>query len=144
MTIDGSIVAHYITSGTLDAGIVKTGLLQGGKVTFDLTNGTLFIGDDINNFNFLFDGQNLHIRGDFATYQSDKKAIELEGNNIFFYDWEGTPRYDFIGSIATGRRDANPDMPGISIRHVEDAHTSITYRGGQGSYRSYMDFDNYN
>ena len=46
------------------------GLLKGGKVNFDLTNGTLLIGDSIKDYRLLFDGNNLSIK------LSNNKSIE--------------------------------------------------------------------
>lgn len=39
------------------------GLLKGGKVHFDLTNGTLLIGDSISDYTLLWDGSHLKIQG---------------------------------------------------------------------------------
>ena len=53
------------------------GLLKGGKVHFDLTNGTLLIGNSIEDYNLLFDGNSLKIR--LSTGQTiDDKVAELE------------------------------------------------------------------
>ncbi|WP_130806523.1 phage tail spike protein [Senegalia massiliensis] len=49
---------------------IITGLLKGGKVKFDLTNGTLLIGNSIEDYSLLFDGSSLRIR------LSDGKTIE--------------------------------------------------------------------
>ena len=38
------------------------GLLKGGKVHFDLTNGTLLIGNSTDDYKLWFDGDNLHIK----------------------------------------------------------------------------------
>lgn len=45
MTMDGSIVADFITTGTLNAGIIRAGVLRDlyGNVEFDLEKGTLDI-----------------------------------------------------------------------------------------------------
>lgn len=45
MTMDGSIVADFITTGTLNAGIIRAGVLRDlkGNVNFDLEEGTLDI-----------------------------------------------------------------------------------------------------
>lgn len=40
------------------------GLLKGGKVNFDLTNGTLLIGNSIDDYLLYFDGNNLIIKGE--------------------------------------------------------------------------------
>lgn len=56
ITADGKIVADFITTGVLDAAIVKTGTLtsEDGTITVNLDNNTLHIGDKL-----IFDGTNL-------------------------------------------------------------------------------------
>jgi hypothetical protein len=67
MTMDGAINADFFIGG----------LLKGGKVHFDLTNGTLLIGNSIEDYNLLFDGNSLKIR--LSTGQTiDDKVAELE------------------------------------------------------------------
>ena len=39
------------------------GLLKGGKVHFDLTNGTLLIGDSVEDYALFWDGSKLNIKG---------------------------------------------------------------------------------
>src|SRR5574344_1456557 len=48
MTMDGSIVADYITAGTLAANLIKTGIIQSlNEITyFDLDNGIIKLGYD--------------------------------------------------------------------------------------------------
>ncbi len=141
MTIDGKIVADYITSGTLDAGIIKTGLLQGGKVRFDLTNGTLFIGDSPDDYVLLFDGQDLHLSGDFRTYQDGYLATELKGNSYMFYDWEGRTTDSMnVGAFSVSRRYGDIDKPGMRINHRKEGHFSIMHLTDTG-YSAYVDFD---
>lgn len=56
---------------------IIAGRLKGGKIKFDLTNGTLLIGNDMENYNLWFDGANLKIKLDAVDNLSD----ELEGIN---------------------------------------------------------------
>jgi len=71
---------NWRSFGTGD-GFVATeiiaGVLKGGKVKFDLENGTLLIGNDMENYNLWFDGANLKIKLDAVDNLSD----ELEGIN---------------------------------------------------------------
>lgn len=41
MTMDGSIVADYITTGTLTAALLKTGVVKGNNLTIDLDSGSV-------------------------------------------------------------------------------------------------------
>jgi phage minor structural protein len=56
------------------------GLLKGGKVNFDLTNGTLLIGDSIEDYRLLFDGGNLSIR--LSHGKTIEESIEDVGQDI--------------------------------------------------------------
>jgi hypothetical protein len=62
------------------------GLLKGGKVHFNLTNGTLLIGDNIENYSLLFDGQNLKIK--LGERPLDEQLADLETNMIYPSDTE--------------------------------------------------------
>lgn len=57
------------------------GLLAGGKVKFDLTNGTLLIGNSTSDYNLYFDGTNLNIKnGSFTAPNITGGTITLEGS----------------------------------------------------------------
>lgn len=62
MTMDGQIVADFITTGTLDANLIKTGTLRGRKVEWNLEDGTLLIGNNTEDYNLYYDGNNLRIK----------------------------------------------------------------------------------
>jgi len=69
----------YKTFGTgagFTADLIRTGILQGGKVKFDLTNGTLLIGNSVDDYSLLFDGNSLKIR------LSNGKTIEQEITDV--------------------------------------------------------------
>jgi phage minor structural protein len=53
----------FITGKDITADLINTGILKGGKVNFDLTNGTLLIGDSVEDFLLLFDGSKLYLNG---------------------------------------------------------------------------------
>ena len=55
----------FTTFGTGDgftASLIVAGILKGGKVEFDLENGTFLIGEDKENFSMLWDGKTLKLR----------------------------------------------------------------------------------
>ena len=66
-TLDGSFNASFITTGILNASLIKAGLLKGGKVEFDLTNGTLLIGNNVEDYWLWFDGSRLRINGEVSS-----------------------------------------------------------------------------
>lgn len=57
------------------ASTIVTGILKGGKVNFDLENGTLLIGEDINNYSLYFDGTNINLNITGTAKFSSKQLI---------------------------------------------------------------------
>lgn len=79
----------YRTFGTGNGFVadeIITGILKGGKVKFDLTNGTLLIGNSENDYKLLFDGENLNIRlGSGKTIEKEISDIESKMANGELY-----------------------------------------------------------
>lgn len=68
---------NWRTFGTGDgflADLIVAGVLQGGKVKFDLTNGTFLIGNSIEDYKILFDGDSLKIN--LANGKSIEETID--------------------------------------------------------------------
>lgn len=65
------IIADYITAG----------ILQGGKVRWNLEDGTFLIGKDVNNYNFYWDGSTLHMR-DVDIDLSNNSVVKNINRNI--------------------------------------------------------------
>lgn len=83
MTMDGQIVADFITTGTLDANLIKTGTLRGRKVEWNLEDGTFLIGNSVEDYKILFDGDNLRIN--LANGKSIEETIDdlnVTGRNL--------------------------------------------------------------
>lgn len=85
MTIDGSIVASFITAGTMSAARVRTGTLESedGRVVIDLTNGTITIRGADGTTKLLFDMEgNLSISGHITATSGSIGAftIDADGN----------------------------------------------------------------
>ncbi len=99
----------YKTFGTGDgfvATMIIAGTLQGGKVKFDLDNGTLLIGNNVEDYKLLFDGTNLYINGivnsagiivgnetlqeALTNLGSQIEAIQGGGGNLLFNSTYGT------------------------------------------------------
>lgn len=126
------------------ADMIVAGVLQGGKVRFDLTNGTLFIGDSLDDYVLLFDGQDLHLVGNLTTYNKmGNKSIEAEGNSLKVYDWEGNTRSDYVGEVTGRRRRGDPQKPGVLLSHEENTYCGIAIHR-PGTYTSYITFDDDN
>lgn len=120
MTMDGSIVADFITTGILNANLIRTGSIR----NFD---GSLEI--------------NLEGKGiDFK--KNGNKAVSVNGSQVEWYDWEGTTRTSRVGNIYSTRRDGEINKPGISLGHREKAHLTLSYFDeATGNYHPYIDFN---
>lgn len=71
--MDGDgIIADVITTGILNASLITAGILQGGKVRWDLDTGVFYIGNSSTDYSLKWDGSNLYIKGD---------NIDLSANN---------------------------------------------------------------
>jgi hypothetical protein len=86
---------------------------------------------------------NLSMTGDFTTYSSGQKALEMVSNNFKLYDWQGTTRKEPVGQIYSARRRSDANKPGISIANEKNAYLTLAYRE-DNSYYSYVDFDKNN
>ena len=73
----------FITGKDVTADLINTGILKGGKVRFDVTNGTFLIGEKDNYF-LLWDGSKLYLNGlgieSYATkiYVDENISYKLE------------------------------------------------------------------
>jgi phage minor structural protein len=74
----------FITGKDVTADLINTGILQGGKIKFDLTNGTLLIGENESDYFLFWDGTKLYINGlgveSYATkvYVDENVAYKIE------------------------------------------------------------------
>jgi len=59
------------------------GVLKGGKVHFDLTNGTLRIGDSIDDYTFLWDGTDLWLNGQINFTDSGQLVAWINGQQLY-------------------------------------------------------------
>lgn len=74
----------FVMGSAVVADLIMTGILQGGKVKFDLDNGTFLIGEGADNYLMYFDGQELHISlvgqvQEELNTKIDDTASQLEG-----------------------------------------------------------------
>ncbi len=79
ITADGHIVADFMDTGSLNAGIIDAGVLKSvnDKVHIDLEAGTFRIGESDTNFKVKFDGTNLYMGGIAVSWNdlTDKPTI---------------------------------------------------------------------
>ena len=79
MTMDGSIVANRITTGTL----------KGGKVHFNLNKGTFILGESETDYMLKFDGSTLKFGSGAIASSSLTQELkdELKGEDATVYEW---------------------------------------------------------
>lgn len=119
----GSIVADFITTGILNADLIRTGNIRNksGSIEINLSSG--------NGIDFKKNGQ---------------KAISIVQQIIEFYDWQGTERKESVGDIYSTRISGNALQPGISVSHNKDALMTLAYFDKTtNTYKSYVNFDFY-
>lgn len=99
MTIDGSIVADFIKSGTIDANLIKTGAIVGKNMNISLTGGTFRLGSSDTNYTMKYDPtnglmfNNSTTQSLLPTWVRDMRTTQINGREVI------TPR------IAVGSKD---------------------------------------
>lgn len=85
ITRDGSIVADFITTGSMDASRITAGILQSkdGRFLIDLTANTITMKKPSGNTVFSFDGNgNLTISGNITATGGSIAGFTINGNNL--------------------------------------------------------------
>ena len=73
------------------------------------------------------------------------KAIDIEGQKIIFFDWEGSTREIPVCMIYSGRLNGEENKPGVSISGGESCYVGISYYDKESKkYKPYALFDSDN
>lgn len=73
------------------------------------------------------------------------KAIDIEGQKIIFFDWEGSTREIPVCMIYSGRLNGEENKPGVSISGGESCYIGISYYDKESKkYKPYALFDSDN
>lgn len=97
MTMDGSIVADFITTGVLSAELIKTGMLK----------------DVLNKSYWNMKTGEIHVTGTFSqTTASGVKSLDIKNNQIEFFAWNDDGNY--VGSIGAVK-DTASDRVGVTM-----------------------------
>lgn len=112
ITQDGQIVADFITTGVLNAGLIKTGLLKSfnGVSWINLDDGTF----DFANGNLSFDGLNIQLIGKIINILNGYGVEMDQGGIMFATDGE------VVGGIRSSRYTDNVAINGLSIVNTRD------------------------
>ena len=89
------------TGSGFTADEIVAGVLKGGKVKFDFNNGTLLIGNSVEDYHLLFDGNSLKIKLGTKSLEEKFEDIESEIENSLQYKVEITSTN---GNIFTNRQ----------------------------------------
>ncbi len=141
---DGSFA--YETFGDGDgftANLIRTGILKGDKVHFDLNNGTFLIGNNSNDYTMYWDGSVLHLRNVDIDLSNNQQISNIE-NSI-------TNQAKEIGDVRTNinnqkeqilsmKNDFKLDLDGIKTsfeKRVKGVENDVGIR--DGNIRSYIE-----
>lgn len=140
MTRDGKIVADFITTGLLNANLIKTGILGSfnGKSWINMENGTFNFGNKL-----IYDGNTVSLDGTFETHNSNgSNAIKIEKVKMHFYEWNTSGRT--VGTIYSGEDTSNSDIKSMNMSNSMTAYLMLGYEISNGTKNSYIVFDKYN
>ncbi|MDU1279224.1 MAG: phage tail spike protein [Clostridium sp.] len=124
ITQDGQIVADFITTGVLNAGLIKTGLLKSfnGVSWINLDDGTF----DFANGNLSFDGLNIQLIGKIINILNGYGVEMDQGGIMFATDGE------VVGGIRSSRYTDNLAINGLSIVNTRDGdYTDIGFTNSE-------------
>lgn len=131
ITNDGAIVADFITTGILNAGLIKTGLLQSvnGSTWINMEDGTFKLGERL-----IYNGSEL-----INKTIDGLEAIKIADTNIRFYDWTNAGK--MLGIVASQFMTAYPNIRGFLLGHGLDSYMTLSYAIENGTYNPYIIFD---
>ena len=124
----GDYTYGFTIDGKINASLIATGILS--TVLIQNSDGSLQI--DLGNSNGINFKRNNHV------------AVNLNGSEMKFYDWEGTERIDPVGTLASVRiinNNTKRKVPGILLANEKDSYMTFGYKNDNGNYSSYIDFD---
>ena len=124
ITQDGQIVADFITTGVLNAGLIKTGLLKSfnGVSWINLDNGTF----DYANGNLSYDGLTMQIIGKIINVLNGY-GVEMDQGGLMF-----ATNGEVVGGIRSSRYTDNLAINGLSIVNTRDGdYTDIGFTNSE-------------
>ena len=124
----GNYTYGFTIDGKINASLIATGILS--TVLIQNADGSLQI--DLGSSNGINFKKNNHV------------AVNLNGSEMKFYDWEGTTRTSPVGTLFSARRiksGTQTEIPGIMLANEKDSYMTLGYRNNSGIYSSYIDFD---
>lgn len=99
----------FFTGSQVVADVIRTGILQGGKVRFNLDDGTFLVGNSTTDYQLYWNGSQLKINGDLLVNEINLSGGRIQGEHLTL-DGDVT----VLGSFS---------VPGASIFGTIDAQT---------------------
>lgn len=99
----------FFTGSQVVADVIRTGILQGGKVRFNLDDGTFLVGNSTTDYQLYWDGSQLKINGNLLVNEINLSGGRIQGEHLIL-DGDVT----VLGSFS---------VPGASIFGTIDAQT---------------------
>ena len=124
----GDYTYGFTIDGKINASLIATGILS--TVLIQNSDGSLQI--DLGNSNGINFKKNNHV------------AVNLNGSEMKFYDWEGTERIDPVGTLASVRiirSGTQTSIPGVMLANEKNSYMALGYRNDSGNYSNYIEFD---
>lgn len=116
----------FTINGVINASLIATGILS--TVAIQNADGSLQI--------------DLSGRDGVEFLKHGVRAIEIAGQLIKFYDWDGIGNP--VGELFTGRLTKGEPNPGIVLANTKDGFLHLSYLQDDGTYNPYIIFDKYN
>lgn len=134
ITSDGQVVADFVSTGTLNADLMKAGVLQSadGSTWINLEDGSFSFGDGKLTYNS--GSFNIDLSGSPIYEEVQSKANQVDIDEIHSY-------FQFGTNGLTISKDASPFKISISNEQIDfiDNGTSVAYINGQKMYITSLD-----
>ena len=138
MTMDGAIVADFITTGVLNAGLIKTGTLASidGSISIDMNSGDFRLGAN-GKSKVIINQDRLDINDSIG-----KKAISFTGRNMELYDYDTGSQIGYYGINKIGTSSGgDPNKKGL-VMGMENS-SFVGFLGNTGDTSEYYAIMNY-
>lgn len=122
----GEYTYGFTIDGKINASLIVTGILS--TIMIQNTDGSMQID--------LSSNQGIKFK------ENNHTSLEISGNMLNFYDWEGTERNSPVGSLFSARKGGEIARPGIVLANESDSYMALSYRDkNTKTFKAYIDFD---
>ena len=134
------------TGNGFTASVLTAGILKGGKVRWNLEDGTLLIGNNPDDYNLYWDGETLHLRNTKIDYRYDKAINDLKDDIDKKISKEDVLEDKEIQEALRGKDGANgvpgkDGKQGVPGKDGKDGHTLTVEVWLEGEFRNHKTKD---